>query len=157
VVCFAKYSTTHNLQTAAELGVMKESMKYLISILFATVFSAETFGETKSTNINCIEYCESIEKCSKLIAENVANNWSRPPVKDIYEMQVTLKVSLAKNGAIENIAIEKSSGNEKFDNSALLAFRKTGGFCEIQGLSDEDYEKDFKSVTFTFSPQSIRN
>lgn len=84
-------------------------------------------------------------------------NWSRPPVNETKNTQVTVKILLLPDGAIESASIEAGSGHERLDNSVLQAVKRASSFCEIQGLSHEIYEKNFKELIVVFNTQDSRN
>lgn len=96
--------------------------------------------------------CNSVLSCSESIANTIQMNWSRPPLATKTTSPVMLLIRLEKSGSIISVTIEKSSGNEKLDQSALMAVKKSKCFCQIQGLSNEDFEENFKETKITFSP-----
>lgn len=127
-------------------------MHYSGFILSMSLFSSMVLGQTHDEKSHCNKYCNTEKDCYGLIVSKIYDNWMRPPVKNINELSATLKIDLDNRGALKNFVIEATSGNEKFDNSILLALKRSEHFCEIQGLSAADYEAHFKTVTLRFSP-----
>jgi colicin import membrane protein len=135
-------------------------MKHLIILVFFGALSIVSFAQEniqgkKSTN--CKTLCQSKEACTNLIIENIAMNWSRPPINETQNMQVTVKILLLPDGTIEATSIEAGSGHERLDSSVLQAVKRASSFCEIQGLSHEVYEKNFKELIVVFNNQDSRN
>jgi TonB family protein len=64
-------------------------------------------------------YIDKVEK--KIMAV-----WKLPPKSD--GLKVTLRYSLARNGSVSFVRVEKTSGNQSFDNSAVQAVRRASPF-----------------------------
>jgi len=52
--------------------------------------------------------------------------WKLPPKSD--GLKVTLRYKLAHNGSVSSVRVEKTSGNQNFDNSAVQAVRRASPF-----------------------------
>ena len=52
--------------------------------------------------------------------------WKLPPKSD--GLKVTLRYTLVANGSVSSIRVEKSSGNQSFDDSAVQAVRRASPF-----------------------------
>ena len=52
--------------------------------------------------------------------------WKLPPKSD--GLKVTLRYTLARNGSVSFVRVEKTSGNPSFDDSAVQAVRRASPF-----------------------------
>jgi TonB family protein len=52
--------------------------------------------------------------------------WKLPPKSD--GLKVVLRYNLARNGSVSFVRVEKSSGNQSFDGSAILAVKRASPF-----------------------------
>ena len=86
------------------------------------------------------------------IYASVVRNWSRPPSAN-NEMSARIAVELYPNGELISVGIVKSSGNESFDRSALVAVQKAAPFK----LPSEEtlYERRFRSFFLLFKPSDL--
>ena len=60
------------------------------------------------------------------VEQKIMAVWKRPPKTD--GLKVTLRYNLARNGFVSAVRIEKSSGNQSFDDSAVQAVRRASPF-----------------------------
>ena len=67
-------------------------------------------------------------------------------------MVCDLRLSINKNGRIVNVNLIRSSGNLRFDNSALKAVQRAETFSFYRDISYSLYNTNFKSVVITFNP-----
>ena len=63
-----------------------------------------------------------------------------------------LRLSINKNGRIANVNLIRSSGNIRFDNSALKAVQRVETFGFFGDIPYSLYNSNFKSVVVTFNP-----
>lgn len=83
----------------------------------------------------------------------IIQNWSRPPSAR-NGMQATLKVHLVPDGEVVNVTVVKSSGNDAFDRSAILAVQKAQRF---DVPSDPRlFERYFREFEVLFRPEDLR-
>jgi len=52
--------------------------------------------------------------------------WKLPPKSD--GLKVTLRYKLARDGSVSSVRVEKTSGNQSFDNSAIQAVHRASPF-----------------------------
>ena len=64
-----------------------------------------------------------------------------------------LKIRINKNGRILSVDLVKSSGNIRFDNSAIKAVNRVETFNFFDRLDISIYQDNFRNVTLTFNPQ----
>ncbi|SVB59130.1 uncharacterized protein METZ01_LOCUS211984 [marine metagenome] len=63
-----------------------------------------------------------------------------------------IKLRIKPNGRIIKSKLIKSSGNIRFDNSALQAVRRVEAFHFFDSISPRLYEKEFKNIAISFNP-----
>jgi colicin import membrane protein len=87
------------------------------------------------------------------IQRDIIGNWSRPPSAR-NGMQALLRVILVPTGEVVDVVVEKGSGNDAFDRSAILAVRKAQRF-QVPSQSRQ-FERDFREFTVLFRPEDLR-
>jgi colicin import membrane protein len=63
-----------------------------------------------------------------------------------------LRMTINKNGRIINIDLIKSSGNIRFDNSAINAVKRVETFNFFNKIPYTLYQNNFKNIVITFNP-----
>ena len=85
------------------------------------------------------------------IIKTVEDAWMKP--KNIPEgLVANIKLRIKPNGRIIKSELIKSSGNIRFDNSALQAVRRVEAFHFFDSISPRLYEKEFKNIAISFNP-----
>ena len=85
------------------------------------------------------------------IIKTVEDAWMKP--KNIPEgLVANIKLRIKPNGRIIKSELIKSSGNIRFDNSALQAVRRVEAFHFFNSISSRLYEKEFKNIAISFNP-----
>jgi colicin import membrane protein len=113
-------------------------------------FSDALARETEVLNENKQE--QAAQTYAQGIYQLIVTNWSRPPSAR-NGMQTKLMVELVPTGAVVNVTITQSSGNEAFDRSAEQAVRKVGKFDVPK---DPDlFEKYFRRFPVLFKPEDL--
>ena len=85
------------------------------------------------------------------IIKTVEDAWMKP--KNIPEgLVANIKLRIKPNGRIIKSELIKSSGNIRFDNSALQAVRRVEAFHFFDSISSRLYEKEFKNIAISFNP-----
>ena len=86
----------------------------------------------------------------------IEDAWIKP--KNIQEGLVCdIKIKTNAQGRVINIILTKSSGNIRFDNSALQAVKRVETFSFYREISRDIYEDYFKNITISFNPTSWKN
>lgn len=96
------------------------------------------------------------EKASAFVGQiqrEIIQNWSRPPSAR-NGMQAILRVFLVPTGDVVNVVVEKSSGNDAFDRSAMLAVNKARRF--LVPSDSRQFEKNFRQFVVLFRPEDLR-
>ena len=85
------------------------------------------------------------------IIKTVEDAWMKP--KNIPGgLVANIKLRIKPNGRIIKSELIKSSGNIRFDNSALQAVRRVEAFHFFDSISSRAYEKEFKNIAISFNP-----
>ena len=92
-----------------------------------------------------------IEFFSSLIIQSLQSAW-RKPINIQDGLVCDLRLTINKNGRIINSNLIKSSGNIRFDNSALNAIQRDETFNFFNNIPFSLYSSDFKNIVITFNP-----
>jgi TonB family protein len=80
----------------------------------------------------CVSVLVSVEAADEAsgyidkIERRIMAMWKVPPKSD--GLQVTLRYNLTRNGSVSFVRVEKSSGSQSFDDSAVQAVRRASPF-----------------------------
>lgn len=92
-----------------------------------------------------------VELYSSLIIKSIQSAWRKPMnIQD--GLVCDLRLSINKNGRITHVNLIKSSGNLRFDNSAIKAVQRVETFSFLKDLPYSLYNSNFKSIVITFNP-----
>ena len=117
--------------------------------LIPSISLNDLIAEDKSIST---EYEENqIDILSSYIIENIQSAW-RKPINIQDGLVCVLRLSINKNGRIIDINLIKSSGNLRFDNSALKAVQRVETFSFLQDIPMSIYNSNFRSILITFNP-----
>jgi TonB family protein len=88
---------------------------------------------------------------SGLIIQAIQSAWIKP--KNIQDGLICdLRMSINKNGRVIKVDLIKSSGNIRFDNSALRAISRVETFSFFNKIPFNIYQTSFKNIVITFNP-----
>ena len=93
-----------------------------------------------------------VELYGSIIIKNIQLAW-RKPINIQDGLVCDLRLSINKNGRITNVNLIKSSGNLRFDNSALKAVKRVETFSFFKDIPYNLYNSNFKSLVITFNPK----
>ncbi len=88
---------------------------------------------------------------SSLIIESIQSAW-RKPINIQDNLVCNLRLSINKNGRVVNVNLIKSSGNIRFDNSAIKAVQRVETFEFFNKIPSNIYSSNFKNIVITFNP-----
>ncbi len=92
-----------------------------------------------------------VELYSSLIISSIQSAWRKPMnIQD--GLVCDLRLSINKNGRITNVNLIRSSGNLRFDNSAIKAVQRAETFSFFKDIPYSLYNSNFKSIVVTFNP-----
>jgi TonB family protein len=117
--------------------------------LIPSISLNDLIAEDKSISTDYEE--NQIDILSSYIIENIQSAW-RKPINIQDGLVCDLRLSINKNGRIIDINLIKSSGNLRFDNSALKAVQRVETFSFLQDIPMSIYNSNFRSIVITFNP-----
>ena len=117
--------------------------------LIPSISLNDLIAEDKSISTDYEE--NQIDILSSYIIENIQSAW-RKPINIQDGLVCDLRLSINKNGRIIDINLIKSSGNLRFDNSALRAVQRVETFSFLQDIPMSIYNSNFRSILITFNP-----
>jgi len=105
--------------------------------------------ESQVLDSNLLE--NDINKYSSLIINLIEAAWIKP--KNIQNNLICdIKIKINSRGRIVDISLINSSGNIRFDNSALQAVRRVETFSFFNEITKKTYEDVFKNIVISFNP-----
>lgn len=122
------------------------SFDYLIPSVSLNDLIAEDKLISKESEQNQVELYGSI------IIKSIQSAW-RKPINIQDGLVCDLRLSINKNGRITNVNLIRSSGNLRFDNSALKAVQRVETFSFFKDIPYSLYNSNFKSLVITFNPK----
>ena len=114
----------------------------------------ESQPNNSNLSVSAKETLEKLElnknlKTINLIQAKFINLWNKPFVLD-ENIQASIKLTLSPSGEILSSSLTSSSGNKKFDESALKAVSKVNFLTELSKIKRTDFEKYFREITLVF-------
>mgnify|MGYP005720961389 FL=1 len=104
-------------------------------------------GEEKASN----NYDEEIIRFYNAVKSKIESAWIKP--RNIpSNLSCDLKITTNSQGRVIDLKLLKSSGNIRFDNSAMQAVRRVETFSIFREMQREVYEGTFKNIIFRFNP-----
>ena len=144
-------SVTSNKNKIIELSSLesKDLIQPVAEIPFIYSNLSELLDEEKT--IELTKEQQEISLYANNIIKTVEDAWMKP--KNIPEgLVANIKLRIKPNGRIIKSELIKSSGNIRFDNSALQAVRRVEAFHFFDSISPRLYEKEFKNIAISFNP-----
>ena len=94
---------------------------------------------------------KEISMYAQQIISTIENAWIKP--KNIPQgLIANLRLTMRPSGRIIKADLIKSSGNIRFDNSALQAVRRVETFNFFNSISKSLFEKEFQNISISFNP-----
>ena len=94
---------------------------------------------------------EQIFFYSQKIIKTIENAWMKP--RNIPEgLVANLRLHIQSTGRISKVYLIKSSGNIRFDNSALQAVRRVETLNFFNEIPSSLYKKEFQKIAVSFKP-----
>jgi TonB family protein len=110
---------------------------------------ANLLSEESEIEINSEQ--QEISMYAQKIISTIENAWMKP--RNIPEgLVVNLRLKIRSSGRIASAELLKSSGNIRFDNSALQAVRRVETFNFFDSMPKTLYDKEFKIIAISFNP-----
>ena len=92
-----------------------------------------------------------VEMYSSLIIQTIQSAW-RKPINIQDGLICDLRLTINKNGRVIKANLIRSSGNIRFDNSALKAVQRVETFNFFSKIPLSVYSSNFKNIVVTFNP-----
>lgn len=90
-----------------------------------------------------------IERFMALIKLRIENIWVIPPKSE--NLSISLRIKLLPNGELSSVEVIKSSGNNAFDRSAVLAAKSVTRYPVPEDT--RIFEKNFRQFNMAFRPE----
>jgi TolA protein len=102
------------------------SWTWLLLFVVLAVFQRVGATITLGVDMSATGTTDEAEAYLNKVEQKIMAVWKRPPTTD--GLKVTLCFNLARNGFVSAVRVEKSSGNQSFDDSAVQAVRRASPF-----------------------------
>ena len=94
---------------------------------------------------------QEISMYAQRIISSIEDAWMKP--RNIPTgLVANLRLKIRASGRIVNVDLIRSSGNIRFDNSALQAVRRVETFNFFNSIPRSLYEKEFQVISISFNP-----
>tara|TARA_B100001063_G_scaffold244155_1_gene276303 strand:+ start:822 stop:1424 length:603 start_codon:yes stop_codon:yes gene_type:complete len=94
---------------------------------------------------------DQLNQFSNMMVQLIQSAWIKP--QNIQDGLVcNLRMLINKNGRIVKVDLIESSGNIRFDNSAIKAISRVETFSFFNEIPFNLYQKNFKNIVITFNP-----
>ena len=94
---------------------------------------------------------KEISMYAQQIISTIENAWIKPK-NTPQGLIANLRLTIRPSGRIIKADLIKSSGNIRFDNSALQAVRRVETFNFFNSISKSLFEKEFQNISISFNP-----
>ena len=100
-----------------------------------------------------VESASIQQKYASMVILMIENAWIKP--RNIpKDLSAGLRLIVNKSGRILQSELVRSSGNLRFDNSALQAVARTDSFYFYDEIPDEIYKESFRIINLKFNPSN---
>ena len=106
---------------------------------------------SEESEIEMNREAQEISMYAQKIISAIENAWMKP--RNIPEdLVANLRLKIRSSGRIINVELVKSSGNIRFDNSALQAVRRVETFNFFNSIPKALYDREFQKIAISFNP-----
>jgi TonB family protein len=117
----------------------------------ALIESSITNLLTEEAEVEVSKEQQEIAMYAQRIISTIEDAWMKP--RNIPENLVAnLRLKIRPSGRIIGVDLIKSSGNIRFDNSALQAVRRVEAFNFFNSMPKTLFEKEFQVISISFNP-----
>ena len=139
------------MQQKATQAVALESSELRLAIEESMLYSNLSDLLEQEESIILSQEQEQIFFYSQKIIKTIENAWMKP--RNIPEgLVANLRLNIQSTGRISKVYLIKSSGNIRFDNSALQAVRRVETLNFFNEIPSSLYKKEFKKIAVSFKP-----
>ena len=142
---------SRQMQKQVTQAAALESSELRLAIEESMLYSNLSDLLEQEESISLSQEQEQIFFYSQKIINTIENAWMKP--RNIPEgLVANLRLHIQSTGRISKVYLIKSSGNIRFDNSALQAVRRveTLNFCNE--IPSSLYKKEFQKIAVSFKP-----
>lgn len=142
-----------NNEIIIESNAIKKNIISEKSISFESLISSTSIEDLLNEDNLIFQESDKnqIEIFSSLIIQSLQSAW-RKPINIQDNLVCDLRLNINKNGRIVNASLIKSSGNIRFDNSALMAVQRVETFSFFNNIPYNIYSSNFKNIVIKFNP-----
>ena len=98
---------------------------------------------------------ENVKGYGQALIERVEQNWSRPATAR-NGMVCKIRINMLPTGIVTGLQVVQSSGDALFDAAAERAIRQVDRFTEVTQIPPAIFDQHFRTFTFTFTPEDLR-
>ena len=140
----AEQASQDNVYSKATELVQTKQNNALIKSNIANLLSEESEIELDRDK-------QEISMYAQKIISTIENAWMKP--RNIpKDLVANLRLQIRSSGRIVGVDLLKSSGNIRFDNSALQAVRRVETFSFFNSIPKNLYESEFQIISISFNP-----
>lgn len=142
-----------NNEIIIESNAIKKNIISEKSISFESLISSTSIEDLLNEDNLIFQESDKnqIEIFSSLIIQSLQSAW-RKPINIQDNLVCDLRLNINKNGRVVNASLIKSSGNIRFDNSALMAVQRVETFSFFNNIPYSIYSSNFKNIVIKFNP-----
>ena len=142
-----------NNEIILESNAIKKNIISEKSISFESLISSTSIEDLLNEDNLIFQESDKnqIEIFSSLIIQSLQSAW-RKPINIQDNLVCDLRLNINKNGRVVNASLIKSSGNIRFDNSALMAVQRVETFSFFNNIPYNIYSSNFKNIVIKFNP-----
>lgn len=136
-----------------EFNAIKKNIISEKSISFESLISSTSIEDLLNEDNLIFQESDKnqIEIFSSLIIQSLQSAW-RKPINIQDNLVCDLRLNINENGRVVNVRLIKSSGNIRFDNSALMAVQRVETFSFFNNIPYNIYSSNFKNIVIKFNP-----
>ena len=142
---------SRQMQKQVTQAAALESSELKLAIAESMLYSNLSDLLEQEESISMSQEQEKIFFYSQKIINTIENAWMKP--RNIPEgLVANLRLHIQSTGRISKVYLIKSSGNIRFDNSALQAVRRVETLNFFNEIPSSLYKKEFKKIAVSFKP-----
>ncbi|MDB4056464.1 TonB C-terminal domain-containing protein [Gammaproteobacteria bacterium] len=142
---------SRQMQKQVTQAAALESSELKLAIAESMLYSNLSDLLEQEESISLSKEQEQIFFYSQKIINTIENAWMKP--RNIPEgLVANLRLHIQPTGRISKVYLIKSSGNIRFDNSALQAVRRVETLNFFNEIPSSLYKKEFKKIAVSFKP-----
>ena len=147
----SKSLDSRQMQKQVTQAAALESSELRLAIEESMLYSNLSDLLEQEESISLSKEQEQIFFYSQKIINTIENAWMKP--RNIPEgLVANLRLHILSTGRISKVYLIKSSGNIRFDNSALQAVRRVETLNFFNEIPSSLYKKEFKKIAVSFKP-----